>query len=555
MKAYKSAAISGGKMVQHWSNSAPLNHAPTDISLSASSIAENNAVGDVIGSLSTTDQDAGNTFTYSLVSGTGSTDNASFSITDANLKAGIAFDYETKSSYSIRVRTTDQGGLYFEKVFTITVTDVFELTWENSELLDNLTTAYNFEETSGLTFVNNVSTAKALVGNASTTINQSGENGKSIYSAGAAALSADVEKNLISELGFSVAFSIKPTSTAAGGLFAIFNPLVSRWISVNFNTDKSLAVNFQLPVGTTFSTPADSIVLNAWNECLMTWDTVNIRMYVNNNLVATQPFSASISEVSNNPKFVVLAQSSVGFVGYFDQLYTWYRVLTSQERSNLFDLSSSGSLMPANLDYYRILVLGNSITRSITNNTTWWGNWGMAATTKDNDFCHKLEDKVKLINPLTRVLPANIAAWEAAHTTYNKANLDVYFAAIPDEVVIRLSENVSNTTGYDTSLQALINYILSKAPNTKISLTGSFWISSAKDAITSAVAAANNLPYTPLSQLYVTQNISAIGTVVSDALGGGTHTINDGAVANHPSDLGMVAIADEVYDILNIVTG
>ncbi len=39
---------------------------------------------------------------------------------------GGEFDFETKSSYSIRVRTTDQGGLSFEKAFTITVTNVNE---------------------------------------------------------------------------------------------------------------------------------------------------------------------------------------------------------------------------------------------------------------------------------------------------------------------------------------------------------------------------------------------------------------------------------------------
>ena len=38
------------------------------------------------------------------------------------------FDYETKDSYTIRVRSTDQGALWFEKQFTITVTDVVETT-------------------------------------------------------------------------------------------------------------------------------------------------------------------------------------------------------------------------------------------------------------------------------------------------------------------------------------------------------------------------------------------------------------------------------------------
>ncbi|MEN9655183.1 MAG: alpha-agarase, partial [Bacteroidota bacterium] len=102
------------------------NVAPTNIALSTTSIAENNAANAVVGTLSSTDADAGDTHTYTLVSGVGSTDNASFSIVGNEIKAGIAFDFETKSSYSIRVKTTDVGGLSFEKAFTITVTNVNE---------------------------------------------------------------------------------------------------------------------------------------------------------------------------------------------------------------------------------------------------------------------------------------------------------------------------------------------------------------------------------------------------------------------------------------------
>ena len=36
------------------------------------------------------------------------------------------FNFEAKSSYSIRVRTTDSGALTFEKVFTISVSNVNE---------------------------------------------------------------------------------------------------------------------------------------------------------------------------------------------------------------------------------------------------------------------------------------------------------------------------------------------------------------------------------------------------------------------------------------------
>ena len=99
------------------------NIAPTDIALSSTSIVENGGANDVVGTLSATDPDAGSTFTYSLVSGTGSTDNAAFNISGTSLRANASFDYETKSSYSVRIRVTD-GELNYEEVFTITVTDV-----------------------------------------------------------------------------------------------------------------------------------------------------------------------------------------------------------------------------------------------------------------------------------------------------------------------------------------------------------------------------------------------------------------------------------------------
>jgi hypothetical protein len=105
------------------------NSAPTNLTLSASAIAENQAVGTQVGTFSTTDPDAGNTFTYTLVSGAGDTDNASFTIggTSGNsLRTAASFDFETKSSYTIRVRSTDQGLRFFEKQFTITVTNVNE---------------------------------------------------------------------------------------------------------------------------------------------------------------------------------------------------------------------------------------------------------------------------------------------------------------------------------------------------------------------------------------------------------------------------------------------
>ena len=101
-----------------------VNETPTNISLSNSSIDENVATGTTVGTLSTTDPDAGNTFTYTLVIGAGDTNNGSFYIDGTTLKSKEVFDYETKNSYTIRVRSTDQGGLWYEKKITISITNI-----------------------------------------------------------------------------------------------------------------------------------------------------------------------------------------------------------------------------------------------------------------------------------------------------------------------------------------------------------------------------------------------------------------------------------------------
>lgn len=111
-----------------WANiNTPSNAAPTDISLSNNTIAEENTIDSVIGTFSATDADAGDTHTFSLVAGTGDDDNEHFSIVGNELRAGIVFDYETKSSYSIRVRATDSGEAFFEEQFTININNAAEI--------------------------------------------------------------------------------------------------------------------------------------------------------------------------------------------------------------------------------------------------------------------------------------------------------------------------------------------------------------------------------------------------------------------------------------------
>jgi hypothetical protein len=73
------------------------NTAPTNIGLTPATVAENSDSGTTIGALSKTDADSGDTHTYTLVSGSGSTDNTSFTIAGGSLKTAAVFDFETKT--------------------------------------------------------------------------------------------------------------------------------------------------------------------------------------------------------------------------------------------------------------------------------------------------------------------------------------------------------------------------------------------------------------------------------------------------------------------------
>ncbi len=102
------------------------NSAPTAITLNTSSVAENAANNTTVGTLSTTDPDAGDSHSYALAAGTN--DNASFTLTGNTLKTAAAFDFETKSSYQVQIRTTDNGTppLSYTQTLTITVANVNE---------------------------------------------------------------------------------------------------------------------------------------------------------------------------------------------------------------------------------------------------------------------------------------------------------------------------------------------------------------------------------------------------------------------------------------------
>jgi len=100
------------------------NEPPLGITMTNSAIPENQPIGTTVGTFLTTDQDIGQIHLYSFADGVNDDDNALFTIFNDELRTGASFDFETKSTYKIRVRTDDQHGGAFEEKLTITVIDV-----------------------------------------------------------------------------------------------------------------------------------------------------------------------------------------------------------------------------------------------------------------------------------------------------------------------------------------------------------------------------------------------------------------------------------------------
>lgn len=96
------------------------NEAPSDLTLDAATVAENEA-GAVIGRIGFGDEDAGDTHTVTV-------DDARFEVAEGHLKLkdGITLDHEGEPTVPVTVTVTDRGGLAVQRAFDVSVANVNE---------------------------------------------------------------------------------------------------------------------------------------------------------------------------------------------------------------------------------------------------------------------------------------------------------------------------------------------------------------------------------------------------------------------------------------------
>jgi len=184
-----------------------VNEAPTNVSLSASSVLENVPVGTNVGKFTTTDPDLGQSFSYSI----SGADAAAFLVLGDQLTTAVLFNRAVKSSFSITVTSQDSSQSVFSKVMTITIAAVPVATNQAPTAVNISATAISENQAAGTT-IGALSTTDSNLGD-SFTYALSGLDATSFRIVGNA-----LQSNAVFNFEAKASYSISIRSTDAGGL-------------------------------------------------------------------------------------------------------------------------------------------------------------------------------------------------------------------------------------------------------------------------------------------------------------------------------------------------
>ena len=192
----------------------------------------------------------------------------------------------------------------------------------------------------------------------------------------------------------------------------------------------------------------------------------------------------------------------------------------------------------------RVLFVGNSVTlHGPSEAIGWFGDWGMAASEKEKDYVHLVEDYIKTKVKNACFCICNAADWERGYKDPEETFHIFEAARVFDAniIIIKLSAN-SRTKDFDgelykTNFEKLVNF-LNASEKAKVIVATEFLKHPAEDALI-AYAKESDSSLCYLSDIADFDEYKAIGL------------FEHKGVAGHPGDVGMREIADRIIAILS----
>ncbi len=171
----------------------------------------------------------------------------------------------------------------------------------------------------------------------------------------------------------------------------------------------------------------------------------------------------------------------------------------------------------------------------------WHGLWGMAASSRDKDYVHQTMHMAHEVAPEAGYMIVQAADWERGFwkkpEEYECLRTARAYGA--DILVIRLGENVLAEHMKEHDLAAafteLIGY-LNPEGRAQVIVTDMFWPNPVKDECARRAAKETGAQLVSISRLGTMDEMKAVGLF--------EHT----GVAAHPGDLGMLRIAEAIFE-------
>ena len=193
----------------------------------------------------------------------------------------------------------------------------------------------------------------------------------------------------------------------------------------------------------------------------------------------------------------------------------------------------------------KVLFVGNSITRHAPKADIGWnGDWGMAASCKENDYVHIVVEALKEKYGKIDYCIAQCGLWEMNYFNGDDILEQWYSEARDfnaDIVIIRIGENINRDKNKEINCKPYYDKMIkffAKNPDAKVIVTDNFWKIEVLDNIIREVVGENGYTFCHIGDLEDDDKTLAIGL------------FEHKGVSLHPGDYGMKCIAQRILEKL-----
>lgn len=197
-----------------------------------------------------------------------------------------------------------------------------------------------------------------------------------------------------------------------------------------------------------------------------------------------------------------------------------------------------------------LLFIGNSITKH-GKCSYWPGEWGMAASSQENDYVHLLVNKLRKSGQHVEYADINFFKWEIMDHDRDEVLplLDDLLDKSYDYIIVQLGENISSVANLEGDFRSLLTYLQKSCLKENILVCSSFFQKDDVDNIKRNVCSRGGEQYVSFEDIRCIAPYIA-GDNIDIKLDNKIFHIHHTGVAIHPGDRGMEIYADRLFEAI-----